>query len=363
VPRSAAWLSSGTRRLRGDQRYQLSFSVLLAALVPNLFAVGAPILAFVITFGLIKWMLSSGRVRLALDHPNARSLHTSPIPRTGGLAIISAALLAGGLVAPQPASLLACAAGLALVSFLDDSRGLAVTWRLTAHLAIATVFVWMNISGSPLYLLGLFVLALVWMTNLYNFMDGSDGLAGGMTVIGFGSYAVAGWLSGDSALAWLTASIAASALAFLYFNFHPARIFLGDAGSIPLGFLAAAIGLLGWKWRGWPAWFPFLVFSPFIVDASVTLVRRFLRGEKVWQAHRSHYYQRLVQIGWGHRKTALAEYVLMLAAGVCAVWGIGRALTEQIILLGVWVVIYVGLAVLTDRSCRNQERQAVISES
>lgn len=271
-------------------------------------------------------------------------------------------LLVGALAVPQKL-LLACAAGLALVSFLDDWRGLAIRWRFATHFAIMIIFVWINFPGIPLHWLASIVFGLIWMTNLYNFMDGCDGLAGGMTVVGFGSYAVAGWLSGDSALAWLTASIAASALAFLYFNFHPARIFLGDAGSIPLGFLAAAIGLLGWKWRGWPAWFPFLVFSPFIVDASVTLVRRFLRGEKVWQAHRSHYYQRLVQIGWGHRKTALAEYVLMLAAGVCAVWGIGRALTEQIILLGVWVVIYVGLAVLTDRSCRNQERQAVISES
>jgi UDP-GlcNAc:undecaprenyl-phosphate/decaprenyl-phosphate GlcNAc-1-phosphate transferase len=324
-------------------------------LVPNFFAVGAPIFAFVVTFGLINWMLSSGRVRLALDHPNARSLHKSPIPRTGGLAIISAALLAGGFVAPHPASLFACAAGLTLVSFLDDARGLAVTWRLTAHLAIAIVFVWMNISGSALHLLGLFVLALVWMTNLYNFMDGSDGLAGGMTVIGFGSYAVAGCLSGDSALAWLTASIAASALAFLYFNFHPARIFLGDAGSVPLGFLAAAIGLLGWKQTGWPAWFPLLVFSPFIVDASVTLVRRLLRGEKVWQAHRSHYYQRLVRMGWGHRKTALAEYALMLTAGGSALWGTKQPFPAQMMLLGMWFAVYVALGVAVDRSWRTHE--------
>jgi UDP-N-acetylmuramyl pentapeptide phosphotransferase/UDP-N-acetylglucosamine-1-phosphate transferase len=87
---------------------------------------------------------------------------------------------------------------------------------------------------------------------------------------------------------------------------------------VPLGFLAAALGLTGWLQRDWTWWFPLVVFAPFIVDASVTLARRLLRRERVWEAHRDHYYQRLVQLGWGHRKTALAEYALMAASGLLA---------------------------------------------
>jgi UDP-N-acetylmuramyl pentapeptide phosphotransferase/UDP-N-acetylglucosamine-1-phosphate transferase len=162
--------------------------------------------------------------------------------------------------------------------------------------------------------------AVIWMLNLYNFMDGSDGLAGGMTLIGFGCYGAAAWLAGDESFAAANFSVAASAAAFLLFNFHPARIFLGDSGSIPLGFLAAAMGFIGWMSGDWPLWLPLLVFSPFIADASVTLLKRGWRGEKVWQAHREHYYQRMVQHGLGHRNTALLAYILMLASGVSAMW-------------------------------------------
>jgi UDP-N-acetylmuramyl pentapeptide phosphotransferase/UDP-N-acetylglucosamine-1-phosphate transferase len=163
-------------------------------------------------------------------------------------------------------------------------------------------------------------LAVTWMLNLYNFMDGSDGLAGGMTLIGFGCYGTAASLAGDESFAAANFCVAASAAAFLLFNFHPARIFLGDSGSIPLGFLAAAMGLIGWMSGDWPLWLPLLVFSPFIADASVTLLKRGWRGEKVWQAHREHYYQRMVQHGLGHRNTALLAYILMLASGVSAMW-------------------------------------------
>jgi UDP-N-acetylmuramyl pentapeptide phosphotransferase/UDP-N-acetylglucosamine-1-phosphate transferase len=161
-------------------------------------------------------------------------------------------------------------------------------------------------------------LAVVWMTNLYNFMDGSDGLAGGMAAIGFGALALAAWLGDAPGLAAFCAAIAAAALAFLRFNFPPAQVFMGDAGSIPLGFMAATLGILGAQQNIWPGLFPLLVFSPFIVDASVTLARRGLRGEKIWQAHRSHYYQRVVLLGASHRQLALAAYALMLAMAALA---------------------------------------------
>ncbi|HEX5674839.1 MAG TPA: hypothetical protein VFX83_05655, partial [Azonexus sp.] len=158
----------------------------------------------------------------------------------------------------------------------------------------------------------------VWVTNLYNFMDGADGLAGGMAAIGFGALALAAWQGDAPALATFCAAIAAAALAFLCFNFPPARLFMGDTGSIPLGFLAATLGIAGIWHNTWPWLFPLLVFSPFIIDASVTLVRRALSGEKVWRAHRSHYYQRAVLLGATHRQLAVAAYLLMLIATALA---------------------------------------------
>ncbi|HKA40238.1 MAG TPA: glycosyl transferase, partial [Burkholderiales bacterium] len=130
-------------------------------------------------------------------------------------------------------------------------------------------------------------------------------------------------------------------------------IFMGDAGSVPLGFLAAALGLIGWLQRDWTWWFPFLVFSPFIVDASVTLARRLARREKVWQAHRDHYYQRLVRLGWGHGRTALAEYGVMFASGVAALAALALPPGRQAALLAALAASYLAMIVLVERAWRN----------
>ncbi|TAN81345.1 MAG: glycosyl transferase family 4, partial [Gallionella sp.] len=188
-----------------------------------------------------------------------------------------------------------------------------------------------------------------------NFMDGSDGLAGGMAMSGFGCYGVGAWLGGDGAFALLNFSVAAAALGFLFFNFHPAKIFMGDAGSIPLGFLAAALGVWGWQQGYWPFWFTPLVFSPFVADATVTLFKRARRGEKLSQAHRGHYYQRLVQMGCGHRNTALAEYALMLLAGASALWGIGLHRAGQGSLLLGWGMVYFVLMWRIDQRWREYQ--------
>ena len=196
-------------------------------------------------------------------------------------------------------------------------------------------------------------IATAWMINLYNFMDGSDGLAGGMAVIGFGAYAVASYQADFLPLALGSVTIAACAAAFLCFNLHPARTFLGDAGSIPLGFLAAAIGFIGWRDGVWPWWFPLLVFSPFIVDATVTLLRRMLTGERFWAAHRSHYYQRLVQSGWGHRKTANAEFALMLACAAIGLATLEQPVQTQMIMLAAIAFLYSLLALAIGRIWKN----------
>jgi UDP-N-acetylmuramyl pentapeptide phosphotransferase/UDP-N-acetylglucosamine-1-phosphate transferase len=261
------------------------------------------------------------------------------------LAITAATLF----LPPSRWTWLAPALLLAAISLLDDWWGLSVGVRLPVHLAVCLGLCAYLLPDTGWYVWVAVALAMAWMTNLYNFMDGSDGLAGGMTLFGFGSYGVAAWLVGDTAFALANFTVAATALAFLLFNFHPARVFMGDAGSIPLGFLAAALGLIGWHNGLWSAVFPLLVFSPFIVDATVTLSRRALRGEKVWQAHKSHYYQRLVRMGWSHRRLALAEYGLMFATGLSAVAGRGLELPGALVLLGLWAGTYAVLMRVIDR--------------
>ena len=205
------------------------------------------------------------------------------------------------------------------------------------------------LPGYPWWLQILVVLAITWMINLYNFMDGSDGLAGGMALFGFAGYAVAAVLANNMQMAVMNTAIVGASLAFLLFNFHPARIFLGDGGSVPLGFLAGAIGLYGWEEGLWPVWFPVLVFSPFIIDASATLLKRLLSGERIWQAHRTHYYQRLIQLGWSHRRTALAEYGLMMAASGTGLMLIGQPLSILLTVLAFWLLSYLAMLWVIDR--------------
>ena len=277
--------------------------------------------SFVLAFIAVQLLLTRF-ARFALDRPNERSLHEHPVPRTGGIAVligVAAAVPFGGIeVWPT----LGLALLLALVSFADDVKGLPIAARLGAHLVAAGVLVWYELSPIYLWQAALIVLGIAWLTNLYNFMDGSDGLAAGMTLIGFAAYTVAAALADEPELATTCLCIAAAAAAFLVFNFHPARIFLGDVGSIPLGFLAGALGVVGWNDEAWPLWFPLAVFAPFIADATLTLGRRLVRGERVWHAHRDHYYQRMVQSGLGHRGTAYVAYGLMVLCAGAALAGL-----------------------------------------
>jgi UDP-N-acetylmuramyl pentapeptide phosphotransferase/UDP-N-acetylglucosamine-1-phosphate transferase len=306
-------------------------------------------LAFVVSILTLQFLLVSRYGKVALDQPNHRSLHKVAVPRTGGFGILIG-IVAGFLWLGGPLShLLAGMLLLAAISFVDDLLSLSASKRLLVQLLVCSVVLWFETPASGYVLLIFVILAITWMTNLYNFMDGADGLAGGMAVIGFSSYAVAAWLIGNPDILWISASIAAASAGFLFFNFSPARIFMGDVGSIPLGFAAGLIGYIGWQHGSWPIWFPVLVFFPFIVDASVTLIRRLLRGEKIWQAHRSHYYQRLVLIGWGHRKVALCEYVLMAGVSLSAISILNKPMWLVATVLATWVLLYAILMYAIDK--------------
>jgi UDP-N-acetylmuramyl pentapeptide phosphotransferase/UDP-N-acetylglucosamine-1-phosphate transferase len=297
-------------------------------------------------------LLLSPRVAVwFLDQPNPRSLHVSPVPRTGGLGVVLG-LVVGMLLAGGDLLLIALVAGLMLLSLLDDWKHVPASWRLLGHLGAAVAFVLAYFPAAGWIELTVLALAVAWMINLYNFMDGADGLAGGMTVIGFCAYGTVAGLAGNAPLALTSLCVAAAAAAFLVFNFPPARIFMGDSGSIPLGFLAAALGLLGWRDGLWPLWFPLVVFAPFVVDASVTLVRRALRGERFWEAHRSHYYQRMVLTGWSHRQLALAEYGLMLVSAVAALVALRQSVAVQALIFAALLVAYLLAGFTVDRRWR-----------
>lgn len=319
-------------------------------------AVAVPaLLAFVLIAALRR---SSWTAALA-DVPNERSLHEVATPRVGGLGIMAGALpIAATWGDTSIAILAAVAAALAVVSAADDVRSLPISVRLPAHVAAATVAI-LAIAGPSRAHAGfgvvesaVAILAIVWMSNLYNFMDGSDGLAGGMTLIGFGTLAVGAALAGQWPLALACAAIASASAGFLAHNLPPARVFLGDAGSIPLGFLAGSLGLYGVFTHAWPLALPLIAFCPFILDASVTIARRIVRGEPFWKAHRSHYYQRLVLAGWSRRRLAWSAYALMIAAAASALLARAAEPHVQLAIIAGWLALHAALFVAIERRVR-----------
>lgn len=295
-----------------------------------------------------------------LDYPNERSLHSRPTPRTGGIAIVTAVFVAGAIWilyigdSSKSAWLALAVALVAVASFIDDRRSIEPHYRLVVHFAAACLVVYggFTFASSPAIALDFpaaahaaaAVVFLVWMLELYNFMDGIDGFAGGMAVAGFGTLALLSASGGAPLVAGICVVIAAAALGFLLFNFPPARIFMGDVGSAPLGLLAGAMSLWGAQSGAYPFWAGILVFSPFIVDATITLARRIGRREQFWRPHKTHYYQRLVQLGWSHRRVALSEYALMAGVSASAVWGSRQPAGVQQALLATWGLVYAALA-------------------
>ncbi len=252
-----------------------------------------------------------------LDVPNPRSSHETPTPRGGGIAIVatvclaSAGLFAAGYLDWQVVAI-CCGPGLmvALVGYADDRRDLSPGIRLLVHIIAALIAVGLawplpgvlaeNSGFQALSALAI-VVGIVWMINLYNFMDGIDGLAGSEAVFIFGAAALLIWLTGGS-LQWVTllGAAASAAAGFLWWNWPPARIFMGDVGSGYIGFLVGGFALLTWNDGQLPFATWLILASLFVADASVALVQRMIRREKWYAAHRSHAYQRLARSRLGH---------------------------------------------------------------
>jgi UDP-N-acetylmuramyl pentapeptide phosphotransferase/UDP-N-acetylglucosamine-1-phosphate transferase len=304
-------------------------------------------IALAVAIGIALLRKTEWSARLA-DRPNERSLHSVPKPRIGGLVMVPVILASVGWLVPERASslLLPCALVLA-VSLADDLNRRPIAVRLAFQVVAALLAV-----GSPTPAGLLAALAIVWSCNLYNFMDGADGLAGGMTAIGFAALAWVAASAGHDGLATTCLVVASASLGFLAWNFPPARVFMGDAGSVPLGFLAGAVSWQGSAEGAWSLAVPLLAFAPFWIDASATLLRRVAGGEKFWTAHRSHCYQRLVLAGWSHRRLALSAYLLMLACALAAIAISVASETVQGAIIIACALAFAAVGFFVDRRCR-----------
>lgn len=308
----------------------------------------------------------------AIDRPNARSLHDKPVPRTGGVGIMAGVAVAVLLLLAQGArlpllSICLPAALLTALSLADDRYDLPVWARLPVHLLLALAFAAaMLLAGGPAFTgtaawlwVPVTVVGVAGFANIYNFMDGANGLAGGMAAIGFAAYGAAlaqNHLPGSAALALLCFALAAAAAGFLCFNFS-GRIFMGDSGSVPLGFLAAALGIEGYAAGRWPFWFAPLVFAPFVLDGGATLVKRALRRERVWEAHREHYYQRVIRMGCSHARLALAAYALMAACSTGALLALYGPRTVKAPIFATIAFLFAVLALAIDRRWRQTTKK------
>lgn len=325
----------------------MDFTALQTLLFPahDPLTTGLLALGLLVLCGLAGWLVTRRVLHhlldaAILDHPNERSSHDIPTPRGGGwgilLVLFPAWITVMGLAGQplEPALLLSAATLLAGVSWLDDIRNLPASQRLGVQLIAVLIGLFvLRDTGPvtqgwlPLWLDRLLVaLAWLWFINLYNFMDGIDGLAGSETAaigIGIGLLAIAApTLAGAwPAMALLGASLAGAALGFLRHNWQPARLFMGDVGSVPLGYL---IGWLLFALAGHGALSAAIILPLyFCADASLTLIRRLLRGEKPWQAHREHTYQRAVQAGRSHAGTVLIVSgcnLLLILLAVASLW-------------------------------------------
>lgn len=287
-----------------------------------------PLYAFLASFAVtalaVRLVLGFLRRRQILDHPNERSSHSRPTPRGAGLAV-TPVILAGWLLLGATGLLLSGqwvvmggALALLILSWQDDRMGLSARTRLLVHLAAVAAGLY-ALPAKELIFQGwlpfwadrtVAAILWIWFLNLYNFMDGIDGITGVETLC------IAGglwWLTPAQAQA---AVLAGAAVGFLMWNWHPAKIFLGDSGSVPLGYL------LGWlllRVAGDGLWAPALILPAYyLADATITITKRALRGEKIWQAHRQHFYQRAVQGGSSHARVSvmilLADIALIEAA-------------------------------------------------
>ena len=333
--------------------------------------VGAAIGVFVLCYPLRFVLARLG----AVDCPNERSSHRRPTLRGGGMAVLFVVLSAGlifGRSSVVLLVLLGVALGLAALSFWDDLRPLPASMRFGGHAFAALCLVQglgcpsVSLSldqnvGLVLHSLPSWLLILLWITgytNAFNFMDGINGIAAGQAAITGLGMALLGVLAGNqssvvSPTILLSSVIAGAALGFLPHNFPSARMFMGDVGSATLGFLLAA--LVVWLARdfGWWLMVPMaLLHANFVLDSGITLLRRILRGERWYEAHREHFYQRLVRSGKSHAFVTGLEMILQVIILALMVLYLHVSTPARLCLIVLVVMVWLTFFTYCERSFR-----------
>lgn len=319
---------------------------------------------------LISAVVTHGSIALAvrrnlLDHPNPRSSHTQPVPRVGGIGIALGFLLPFAAMGRgdnwwvMPAGM----AAMAGVGLLDDFRNLAASRKYALQVVIVALLIWsgMLLRELSLPMAGTIVLGwlavpltLVWLTgfvNFFNFMDGTNGLAGGTGAIYGAFFAAFAYLEGTPSLAAAGLLMAGSSVGFLFYNFPRAKTFMGDTGSLFLGLGAAILVIAGNE----PV--PRLMLcSVFIYDCTTTIFKRLARGENIFAAHRSHHYQRLVRVGWRHTQVACLYFGMHCLAGVLGLVYVRGTENVRVVVLAADLAMLAGLSVLV-RAVENAARK------
>lgn len=288
---------------------------------------------------LTRYLISHANERQLLDIPNERSSHSTPTPTGGGMAFVVTFicfLLAAGVVfnlaVDEVYTLAFTGAVLAIVGYIDDHRHIPAEWRLLIHFMVAlilllllnqlptlSVFGWQWQSGWLFS--GVCLVALVWLLNLFNFMDGIDGIASIEAITSLSGAALILWLAGEQNWPVVLLALSSCVLGFLVFNWPPAKIFMGDAGSGFLGFMLGALALTTSATGFISLWSWLILLAVFIADSTLTLVRRAKRGEKIYQAHRSHAYQILSRKWRGHMPVTWLVLLVNLLWLMPLAWG------------------------------------------
>lgn len=269
--------------------------------------------------GLATWYAARAGL---LDHPGERHSHRQVTPRGGGAGPALTLMMVTLLIAPStiPAYWISCVVPgfvvLAMTGWWDDHRSLGVLPRFIVQLAVTVYLLGCVVSSG--WTGGLFEmvfagLCVIWLTNLFNFMDGSNGMAGLQAVFAGCVLAWLFWIAGDNQSSLLGLLLAAACAGFLPWNLGRARVFMGDVGSLSLGFGIAALLVSGVTSGAFALPIGFLVMLLFLTDASLTLLARVLRGERWYNAHRQHLYQRLIAHGWSHSRVAVLYQAINLA--------------------------------------------------
>ncbi len=283
------------------------------------------ILSFVLTYYYRYFARSFG----IIDIPNDRSSHQKPIPRGAGVAfaiafnlMLAALVFSGFLSLKYTLSVFLGGPIILLVGYWDDLKSLTARLRLASHFFVSVLIVALITAGFkkeiaisflpaiPIVTVLFSVFFIAWFINLYNFMDGCDGLAASIGMVGAGLIAILSFFSGSNDLAIIYLVLAYCLAAFLVFNWHPARVFMGDCGAYYLGYVFGALALVSKLYYDNSLYIHLIIFGAFVVDATWTLIQRLLRGQKPYMAHKEHAFQKLLAKGWGHSRVT-AFYVLV----------------------------------------------------